>query len=356
MSQRLRDAGITVGRMQPGPYNAITDVAGVLVGHTTIIADTPRIARTGVTVVVPRDGQIWQDAAFGGFFSFNGCGEMTGIPWLEESGMIGTAIGITNTTSVGAVWDALTAYGLEQGYGDAFLPIVAETHDGWLNDLAAFHVQRNHVYAALASARSGPVAEGCVGGGTGMICHGFKGGIGTSSRIVPCRSGQFTVGALVQANYGERELLRIDGVPVGRELGPSHTPLPWPRPQHAGSIIVIIATDAPLLPTQCQRLARRATIGLARVGGTGHNGSGDLFLAFATGNHLPTTESETLRTLTMLPNHHMDPLFEATGEAVEEAILNALTAAETTTGLQGHTAHTLPLADLQMVMQRYARR
>lgn len=341
--------------MQPGQANAITDVAGVLVGQTTIIADEPRVARTGVTVIVPREGAIWTDAAFAGFFSFNGCGEMTGIPWLEESGMIGTAIGITNTTSVGSVWDALTAYGLEHGYGDAFLPVVGETHDGWLNDLAAFHVQREHVFSALQAVAGGPVAEGCVGGGTGMICHGFKGGIGTASRVAPCRSGAYMVGALVQANYGERGLLRVDGVPVGREIGPDVTPLPWGEPKQGGSIIVIVATDAPLLPTQCARLARRATIGLARVGGTGHNGSGDLFLAFATGNHLSVNERESLGSIAFMPNGHMNPLFEATAEAVEEAILNALTAAETTTGIGGHTAHALPLDELVRVMERYRR-
>jgi D-aminopeptidase len=355
MRARLRDLGITIGRMPTGPYNAITDVPGVLVGQATIIRDLPRVARTGVTVILPRDGAVWTDPVFGGFFSFNGCGEMTGIPWLEESGMLGTAIGITNTTSVGSVWDALTAYGLEHGYGDAFLPIVAETHDGWLNDLAAFHVQREHVYAALADAKGGPVTEGCVGGGTGMICHEFKGGIGSSSRLAVCAGQSYTVGALVQANYGDRDLLRVDGVPVGRELGERHTPLPWGAPQQSSSIIVIVATDAPLLPTQCARLARRATVGLSRAGGTGHNGSGDLFLAFATGNHL-VVEGEQLTPLQMLPNSQMNPLFEATAEAVEESIINALTAAETTTGIQGHVAHALPLDALQQVMRRYARR
>jgi D-aminopeptidase len=353
MRNRIRDLGITIGRMSPGPNNAITDVPGVLVGHTTIHVDAPRVARTGVTVIVPRDGAIWSDPAFGGFFSFNGCGEMTGIPWLVESGMIGTAIGITNTTSVGSVWDALTAYGLEQGYGDAFLPVVAETHDGFLNDLAAFHVKREHVFAALASAKGGPVAEGCVGGGTGMICHEFKGGIGTSSRVADCGRGAYTVGALVQANYGDRDLLRVDGVPVGRELGGDVVPLPGIRQKSGGSIIIIVATNAPLLPMQCERLARRATVGLSRVGSTGHNGSGDLFLAFSTGNHL--AETSGLHALTMLPNSEMNPLFEATADAVEEAILNALSMAETTIGIDGHTAYALPLDQLEALMRRYGR-
>ncbi|GAB4122442.1 MAG: P1 family peptidase [Roseiflexaceae bacterium] len=353
MHTRLRDLGISIGRLPTGQFNAITDVPGILVGHTTIRHDSPRVARTGVTMIIPRDGNIWHDAVFGGFFSFNGCGEMTGLPWLEESGMIGTPIAITGTISVGAVWDALTAYGVEQGYGDAFLPMVAETHDGWLNDMTGYHVRREHVEQAIQAARTGPVAEGCVGGGTGMICHGFKGGIGTSSRIAACQSGSFTVGVLVQANYGERELLRVDGVPVGRELDRTMVPLPWMIPQQAGSIIIIVATDAPLIPSQCQRLARRATVGLARVGGTGHNGSGDLFLAFATGNHLAVQEPASLHTLQFLPNGHMDPLFEAVADATEEAILNALVAAETTIGHQGHMAYALPHDALQQVMQRY---
>ncbi|HMO56152.1 MAG TPA: P1 family peptidase [Roseiflexaceae bacterium] len=348
---RLRDLGITIGQLPTGRHNAITDVPGILVGHATIMHDAPRVARTGVTVILPRDGAIWQDAVFGGFHSFNGCGEMTGLPWLEESGMIGTPIAITNTAAVGAVWDALTAYGFEHGHGDAFLPMVAETHDGWLNDLAAFSVGRVHVDTALAAARSGPVDEGNVGGGTGMICHAFKGGIGTSSRLAATAAGEFVVGALVQANYGDREQLRVDGVAVGRELNADQIALPWSLPQRAGSIIVVVATNAPLVADQCRRLARRATVGLARVGGVGHNGSGDLFLAFATGNHLPQGQ-QSLYGLQMVPQTQIDMLFEAVAEAVEEAILNALVAAETLTGFQGHTAYALPLDALQRIMQK----
>lgn len=348
---RLRDLGITIGILPPGPHNAITDVPGVLVGHATIIADAPRVARTGVTVVIPRNGAIWHDRVFGGYHSFNGCGEMTGLLWLEESGMIGTPIAITGTASVGAVWDALAAHGYDQGYGDAFLPIVAETHDGTLSDMSAGHVRREHVEAALAAARSGPVAEGNVGGGTGMICHEFKGGIGTASRLVQDHGEEYIVGALVQANYGSRELLRVDGAPVGREIGVNRVPSPYRRSARpGGSIIVVLATDAPLIPTQCARLARRATVGLARVGGTGHNGSGDIFLAFATGNSLPANQDHAYD-LRMLALDRLDALFDAAAEAVEEAILNALTTAETTTGFRGVTAHALPLEELLRVIR-----
>ena len=354
---RIRDLGISIGAQPTGPHNAITDVPGVLVGHATVRHDQPRIARTGVTMIVPRDGQVWSDQVFGGFFSFNGNGEMTGLPWLEESGMIDAAIGITNTHAVGVVRDAIVAHAIAHGQiGGFLLPIVAETYDGWLNDIDAFHITREHAFAALAAAKGGPVDEGDVGGGTGMSCHGFKGGIGTSSRVVATKSGTYIVGALVQANYGARRDLRVNGVPVGLEIGPDKVParetLPEPEPPgNAGSIIVVVATDAPLLPVQCKRLARRATTGLARVGGVGYNGSGDIFLAFATGNHLPKSE-EPLE-LKMLPHAHMDDLFVATADAVEESILNALCAAETTTGYQGHRVHALPLDTLRAVMARY---
>ncbi len=350
---RLRDLNIVIGTFPTGPYNAITDVPGVWVGHGTLIYNEPRVARTGVTVILPREGAIWEDHAFAGCFSFNGCGEMTGWPFIEEFGLLTSPIALTNTNQVGTVHAALVEYGATRHGGFAWkLPVVAETYDGWLNDIDAFHLKAEHVRQALDSAHSGPVAEGNVGGGTGMICHDFKGGIGTSSRLVKTESGQFTVGALVQANYGDRELLRVDGVPVGREIGSIHPPLPWSEPATGGSIIIVIATDAPLLPIQCKRLARRATVGLARVGGTGHNGSGDLFLAFATGNHVPAQGKSPLE-IKMLPHGQMNLLFDATAEAVEEAILNALTAAETMTGFQGHTAYALPLDMLQSVMARY---
>lgn len=350
---RLRELGITVGTMRTGQYNAITDVPGVWVGHCTLIYDEPRVARTGVTMVVPREGNIWNNKAFAAYHAFNGNGEMTGLPWLEESGTLGSPIGITNTHQVGVVRDALVRYESERDDTQRFyLPVVAETYDGFLNDINAFHLTQAHVYEALANARSGPVAEGNVGGGTGMICHDFKGGIGTSSRLVDSLGGQYTVGVLLQTNYGNRRLLRVNGIPVGREIGLDHTPSPWREPPTGGSLIVIIATDAPLLSVQCKRLAQRATVGLARVGGIGHNSSGDIFLAFATGNDLPTAANGPIN-LQMLPHHHLTPFFEAVAEAVEEAILNALTAAETMTGFMGRTAHALPLDELQRVMRKY---
>jgi D-aminopeptidase len=344
---RLRDLGITIGQLPPGPLNAITDVPGVRVGHRTLIEDTPRVARTGVTMVVPRDGAIWEDHAFAGFYSFNGNGEMTGLPWLEESGLLVSPVGITNTHAVGVVRDALVAYAVEKGLIRGFvLPVVAETCDGRLNDIDAFHVTAAHAREALDTARGGPVAEGSVGGGTGMICHGFKAGIGTASRVIESLGDRYTVGVLVQANYGSSSQLRVDGVPVGRELA-----RPGEASRTGGSIIVLIATDAPLLPVQCKRLARRATVGVARVGGVGYNYSGDLFLAFATGNHVPARATGPLP-LQMLPHEQMNPFFDAVAEAVEEAILNSLTAAETMTGFQGHTAPALPLAEVQRTMAR----
>lgn len=356
---RLRDLGITIGTFPTGLYNAITDVPGVWVGHCTLIYDRPNVARTGVTVIMPREGTIWEDNAFAGFHSFNGCGEMTGLPFIEEFGLLTSPIAITNTNQVGLAHQAIVEYGTNKHGSFAFkLPVAAETYDGWLNDIDAFHLKPEHVHRALDSARDGPVAEGNVGGGTGMICHDFKGGIGTSSRLVEAPNGPYAVGVLVQTNYGDRPFLRVNGVPVGLEIGPEHTPTPWSEPAPAqapaaqGSIIIIVATDAPLLPIQCKRLARRATVGLARVGGVGHNGSGDIFLAFATGNHLPAQAQSPLE-LKMLPHQSLNAFFDAVAEAVEEAILNALTAAETMTGFQGHTAHALPLDELQRVIGKY---
>jgi D-aminopeptidase len=350
---RLRELGISIGSMPPGPYNAITDVPGVWVGHTTLIYDEPQVARTGITMIEPRAGAVWQNKVFAGYHSFNGNGEMTGIPWLAESGMLGSPIAITNTHQVGIVRDALVRYEAERDDSQRFyLPVVTETFDGWLNDINAFHLTQAHALDALAAARSGPVAEGNVGGGTGMICHDFKGGIGTASRIVECPSGHYTLGVLVQANYGARRLLRVNGVPVGQEIDESHAPSPWREALKDGSIIVVVATDAPLISIQCERLARRATVGLARAGGMGNNSSGDLFLAFATGNDLPTAADQPLP-LQMLPHHHLNPFFEAVAEAVEESIINALTAAETMTGQKGRVAYALPLEELQRVMKQY---
>jgi len=279
---RLRELGIVTGTLPPGPLNAITDVPGVRVGYTTVIRDQPHVVRTGVTAIWPRGPELWTDAVFAGIHSFNGNGEMTGWAWIAEQGLLASPICITNTHSVGVVRDAVCALAVRDRVKMPWLlPVVAETYDGWLSDAASFPVTADHAIDALDAAASGPIAEGSVGGGTGMICHEFKGGTGTASRIVTTAGESFAVGALVQANYGARDLLRVDGVPVGREIGVEAVPSHDDVPREAGSIIVILATDAPLLPIQCQRLARRATTGLAWVGGVGFNGSGDIFLAFA---------------------------------------------------------------------------
>jgi len=346
---RLRDLNLTIGDFPTGPHNAITDVAGVRVGHTTLIHDEPRTARTGVTVILPRDGDIWRNPAFAGYHSFNGCGEMTGLLWVEESGQLSHPIALTNTHQVGTVHEALIAYAQERGHTQhSSLPVVAETWDGWLNDMDGFHVRAEHVYAALDNAAGGAVAEGNVGGGTGMICHEFKGGIGTASRVVATQSGTWTIGALVQANHGAREDFRVDGVPVGLLLDRALAPVPWEEPAASSSILIVLGTDAPLLPFQCRRLARRATVGFARAGGIGHNGSGDIFLAYATGNDLAAGEG--IAALRMIPNHHLNPMFAAAAEVVEEAIINAVVAAETMTGWQGRTVYALPHEALQAIM------
>lgn len=359
---RLRDLGLAIGVLPTGPTNTIADVAGVSVGHCTLVRDQPTVARTGVTIVHTRPAGRRDELCYAGVFSFNGNGEMTGTQWLTESGLLNGPIGITNTHQVGLVRDRLVAREVADDPQSTWcLPVVAETYDGFLNDIDAFPLTVEHVDAALADAdrvvdAARPVAEGNVGGGTGMICHGFKGGIGTSSRVADTPSGAYTVGVLVQANYGQRHLLRLDGRAVGRELGPDVVPLPSeataetaetaataaePDADEHGSIIVLVATDAPLLADQCQRLARRATVGLARVGGTGGNGSGDLFLAFATAN-VVGRHADTVATVATLPAAHLSPLFDATAEAVEEAIWNALCTAETTTGHQGRVVHAIP--------------
>ena len=339
---RARDLGIVIGALPPGPRCAITDVPGVRVGHATVVAGED--ARTGVTVVLPHDGYPWAEPVFAGAHRLNGNGELTGLEWVRESGMLHSPVGLTNTHSVGLVRDALVAWEAEtRGPGDGFwsLPVVGETWDGVLNDVNAMHVRPEHVRAALDGANPGPVPEGCVGSGTGMICHGFKGGIGTASRLV---LDGYTVGVLVQANHGSREQLRVNGIPVGHAIPTTEIPSPGAF-DGAGSIIGIVATDAPLLPTQCARLAQRVGLGVARSGGLGENFSGDLFLCFATGNRgLPPNElrDDAPRTipLAMLANRWIDELFQAVVEATEEAILNALLAAETTTG-RGAVAYAL---------------
>ena len=355
--RRLRDLGIGIGRFEPGPWNAITDVAGVRVGHLTLIRDEPTVVRTGVTAVMPRgDDQIWTANVFGGIHSFNGYGEMTGIPWIEESGILDSPILITNTNAVGVVRDAVAEYAIRKGAPQRFhLPVVAETYDGWLSDINSFPVTKEHAWAAMDAAGSGPVPEGNVGGGTGMIAHEFKGGIGTASRRVPVGEAMYTVGALAQANYGSRRLLRCGGIPVGEAIGPEIVPTPWPVPRDQGSIIVVLATDAPLIPAQCKRLARRAITGLAWVGGYGANSSGDIFIAFSTGNVVPPSQAGDRLApvpIAMLPSEAMTPLFLGAAEATEEAILNAMCMAETMTGWQGRTVHELPLDRLQELMAR----
>ena len=357
---RARELGVEIGVLPSGPNDAITDVAGVRVGHSTIVrGEGPLVVgegpvRTGVTVVLPREGSARDEPVFAGCHRFNGNGEMTGLEWIREAGALTTPVGITNTHSVGVVRDALIAAELEERSGtDEYwsLPVVAETYDGTLNDINGQHVAAEHVREALQSAAGGPVVEGSVGGGTGMICHEFKGGIGTASRLVPEDQGGWTVGALVQANYGSRSTLRVDGAPVGRVLTTDRIPSPFEdeeteQPPGTGSIIVVLATDAPLLPIQCDRLAIRAGVGLARMGGGLDDGSGDIFLAFATGNRgLPRAvlDADLPQTVPvrMLPNERMTPLFHAAAEATEAAILNAMLAAGTVTGRDGITAHGL---------------
>ncbi|MBA2641339.1 MAG: P1 family peptidase [Actinobacteria bacterium] len=353
---RARDLGIAVGSGEPGTANAITDVRGVRVGHTTLVAGDD--VRTGVTVVFPHDRDPGLEPVFAGAHRLNGNGELTGLEWIRESGQLETPIALTNTHSVGVVRDALVRYAVAQSLGADeepwSLPVVGETWDGVLNDVNGFHVRAEHVDQAIEAASGGRVPEGAVGGGTGMICHGFKGGIGTASRVLSEGHGGWTVGVLVQANHGARSRLRIEGAPVGRELGPELIPLPGRAPDgsRAGSIIVLVATSAPLLPHQCERLAQRAALGIARTGGAGENSSGDLILAWATGNR-GLGGAQPTRDVTMLANGRIDPLFYAVIDATEEAILNALLAAETMTGRGGVTAHRLDPHLLLEVLRRY---
>jgi D-aminopeptidase len=351
---RLRELGLSVGFGTPGPLNAITDVEGVRVGHATVIRGEGALdvgtgpVRTGVTVVRPRSGPAWCEPAFAGSHRLNGNGELTGLEWIREAGMLASEVALTNTHSVGVVRDALVAIERrERGPGIAWsMPVVGETWDGVLSDVDGQHVTADHLREALADATGGAVEEGAVGGGTGMICHGFKGGIGTASRVLAPADGGFVVGALVQANHGRRPHLRIDGAPVGRVIGADRVPEPESPAEGAGSIIVILATDAPLLPGQCERVAQRATIGVARAGGGCEDSSGDLFLCFATGNRgLPTHgysgHPPIVSDVRTVSNPYMTALFDAAAEATEEAIVNALLSAETMTGANGITAYGL---------------
>ncbi len=355
---RARDLGVPLDG-SPGPWNAITDIRGIEVGHTTLIQGEGRLQvgkgpiRTGVTVIHPR-GKTSNDPVFAGWFSLNGNGEMTGTTWVEESGFLEGPIAITNTHSVGTVRDAVIAW---QAANDFLLqpwslPVVAETYDGYLNDINGFHVKASHVVQALDRATTGPVAEGNMGGGTGMICYTFKGGIGTSSRKLSSEAGGYVVGALVQANFGSRAQLMIAGTPVGREITEG-------IPERSGndgegSIIIVVATDAPLLPHQLKRLARRASLGVARTGATSSNFSGDIFVAFSTAN-TGAAGGEDPAQLQMVPNARLNPIFQATVEATEEAIINALVAAETMTGIDDHQITALPHDRLREVLRKYNR-
>ncbi|MBY0527457.1 MAG: P1 family peptidase [Gemmataceae bacterium] len=359
---RARDLGIPFDGT-PGPLNAITDVKDVAVGHVTLVSGQGKLVvgkgpvRTGVTAILPR-GKDSNDRVFGAWHSLNGNGEMTGTAWLEESGCLEGPLMITNTHSVGVVRDAVIAWLVKRipDYAKTVrfsLPVVAETYDGFLNDINGFHVKKEHALEALEKARGGVVEEGNVGGGTGMILYRFKGGIGTSSRKLADGDGGYTVGVLVQANYGSREQLRIAGVPVGKEIT-DLLPERGRKDGDGGSIIIVIATDAPLLPHQLKRLTRRAALGLGRNGSIAGNSSGDIFLAFSTANPEAAGKKEVVN-LKMLPNERMDPLFEATVQATEEAIVNALVAAETMKGIDDNTVHAIPHDRLKQVMKKYNR-
>jgi L-aminopeptidase/D-esterase-like protein len=363
---RARQLGIPFGGT-PGQKNAITDVQGVEVGHCTLIEGEGQLVvgkgpiRTGVTSIFPCGKTPTE--VFASYYSYNGNGEMTGTIWIEETGHLKGPVCITNTHSVGIVRDAVIEWSIMNnliGSKEQFfwgLPVVAETYDGILNDINGFHVRKNHVFQALESATPSSIEEGNVGGGTGMVCHQFKGGIGTSSRKV---LDQFTLGVLVQCNYGLRQDLTIAGVPIGKEIPKLMPKVNSTRIQSTtslGSIIVILATDIPLLPYQLKRLAKRIPAGIARVGGYGGHYSGDIFLAFSTANHLnsESTKNNILSNVKTLKDPQMSLLFKATGEATEEAIINALIAAETMTGINDNTVHALPHSDLKEVLEKYNR-
>jgi len=367
---RARDLGVPFDGTT-GQFNAITDVKGVEVGYTTLISgDGKKAIRTGVTAILPQ-GIDFKGRLFAAWHTLNGNGEMTGTTWVEESGALGTPVLITNTHSVGVVRDAVIEWnarrGTSAGYsGDFSLPVVAETWDGFLNDINGFHVKKENVFQALDSAKTGAIAEGNVGGGTGMVAHRFKGGTGTSSRVLDAKFGGYTVGVLVQANYGSRQLFSVAGVPVGKEITDllptegkeSAKRLPFERKigdEGQGSIIVVVATDAPLLPHQLKRLVKRVSLGVGNTGGRGENSSGDIFIAFSTANVAEIGKDDGISSLTMLPNERINPLFSATAQATEEAILNAMVAAETMKGLNGNTVYALPHDRLKAILKKYNR-
>jgi D-aminopeptidase len=358
---RARDLGIPFDGT-PGKYNAITDVAGVEVGYKTLIEGSGKLikgkgpVRTGVTAIFPK-GKGSLDRVFAAWFTLNGNGEMTGTTWVDESGGLGSPVLITNTHSVGIVRDAVIEWYAKKVTGsdysgDISLPVVAETWDGFLNDINGFHVKKEHVFEAMESATSGSIREGNVGGGTGMMAHGFKGGTGTSSRKLDAKQGGYTVGVLVQANYGSRSLLSIAGVPVGKEITDL---MPVDREdKDQGSIIVVVATDAPLLPHQLERIVKRVSLGIGVMGGRGGNSSGDIFIAFSTANP-EVSKNEGIAHLEMLPNDRITPLFDATAAATEEAIVNAMIAAETMEGVNGNKVYAIPHDRLISVLKKYNR-
>jgi len=362
---RARDLGVPFDGT-PGPLNAITDVSGVTVGHTTLISGEGKLqvgkgpVRTGVTAVLPRGKDSMSNPVFAGWWSLNGNGEMTGTTWVEESGFLEGPVMITNTHSVGVVRDAVIQWRVNHGQPDPTsywwsLPVVAETWDGWLNDINGFHVKPEHALHAIDTAASGRVAEGNVGGGTGMVCNGFKGGIGTASRKLDTKDGGYTVGVLVQCNYGRRPDLRIAGVPVGKEIpeDAAYSSAGFAQ-EDRGSIIVVVATDAPLVAHQLKRLARRVSLGLGRNGSISGNGSGDIFIAFSTANS-GAAAADHVVDLKMLPNDKLGPVFAATVQATEEAIINAMIAAETMTGIENHKVVALPHDKLREVLKKYNR-
>lgn len=359
---RARDLGIPF-EGTTGPNNAITDVKGVEVGFKTIISGTGKLVvgkgpvRTGVTAIFPK-GKGSLERVFAAWFTLNGNGEMTGTTWVDESGGLGSPVLITNTHSVGIVRDAVIEWYSKRmkpgSYdGDVSLPVVAETWDGFLNDINGFHVTKQDAFDAMESASAGPVKEGNVGGGTGMICHGFKGGTGTSSRVVTDGATSYTVGALVQANYGRRSLLQVAGAPVGKEIT-DLLPEEGKADKDQGSIIVVVATDAPLLPHQLERIVKRVALGLGVVGGRGGNSSGDIFIAFSTANP-EVSQNDGIVHLEMLPNDQISPLFEATASATEEAIVNAMVAAETMEGVNGNKVYAIPHDRLIATLKKYGR-
>ena len=359
--QRARELGIVIGDLPPGPLNAITDVAGVRVGHVTLKRGEGKLrpgdgpVRTGVTAILPHGGDLWNEKVPAATWVLNGTGEMTGSIWIETQGALEVPILLTNTMSVGRVMEGVVAYMMKRypdiGIGDDVVaPTVAECDDSTLNDARGLHVTVEDTVRAIETASEGPVAEGAVGAGTGMMSFGFKGGIGTSSRVLLDSQGAYTVGVLVNANMDRRQNLLVSGVPVGKELTG-----PMPKRGQDGSIVVVIATDAPLDHLKLRRLASKASLGLARTGARSYHGSGDLFLAFSTGNRIPHYPKERSYTLQVIADAHMDPLFEAVEEATEEAILNALTMATTTIGRDDYTAHAIPLDALVSILRRYGR-